>query len=111
MSKERVDKNYMEKTFNIYEFVNRRHITRIAYATVIEHENYVYCKYFEVNENYRGEGYGKSIIDDIFVAFPNKPIRYALTSKDSLGAKFWYRYIEDKKVMHIKGLTYEIQRS
>ena len=101
----------MEKTFNIYEFINRRHITRIAYATVIEHENYVYCKYFEVNENYRGEGYGKSIIDDIFVAFPNKPIRYTLTSKDSLGAKFWYRYIEDKKVMHIKGLTYEIQRS
>lgn len=101
----------MEKTFNIYEFINRRHITRIAYATVIEHENYVYCKYFEVNENYRSEGYGKSIIDDIFVAFPNKPIRYTLTSKDSLGAKFWYRYIEDKKVMHIKGLTYEIQRS
>ena len=41
----------MEKTFNIYEFVNRRNITRIAYATIVEHENYVYCKYFEVNKD------------------------------------------------------------
>lgn len=101
----------MEKTFNIYELATRRNITRIAYATVVEHENYVYCKYFEVNENYRNKGYGKSIIDDIFIAFPNKPIRYTLTSKDSLGAKFWNRYTEDKKVIHIKGLTYEIKRS
>ena len=101
----------MEKTFNIYEFVNRRNITRIAYATIVEHENYVYCKYFEVNEDYRGQGYGKSIVDDILIAYPDKPLRYTLTSKDSLGAKFWNHYVKYKKVIHIKGLTYEIQRS
>lgn len=102
----------MEKTCNIYQFVIGKHSTRIAaYATVIEHENYVYCKYFEVDKDYRGEGYGKSIIDGIFIAYPNKPLRYTLTSKDSLGAKFWNHYVKDKKVIHIKGLTYEIQRS
>ena len=101
----------MEKTLNIYEFVNRRKLTRIAYAAVIEHENYVYCKYFEVNKDYRGEGYGRAIVDDILIAFPDKPLRYTLTSKDSLGTKFWNRYTEDKKVTPIKGLTYEIQRS
>ena len=39
----------MEKTLNIYEFINRRNLTRIAYTTIVEHENYIYCKYFEVN--------------------------------------------------------------
>lgn len=101
----------MEKIFNIYEFINRRRITRIAYATVIEHENYVYCKYFEVDEDHRGKGYGKSIIDDILTAFPNKTLRYTLTSENSLGAKFWNHYTEDKNIIHIKGLTYEIKRS
>ncbi len=100
----------MEKTFSIFDYESNC-ITLVAYASVIEHISYVYCEYFEVHENYRGKGYGKSIIDDILIAFPNKSLRYTLTSENSLGAKFWNRYTEDKNVIHIKGLTYEIQRS
>lgn len=100
----------MEKTFTIFDYEGNC-ITLVAYASIIEHIDYIYCEYFEVHEEYRSKGYGRTIIDNILAAFPNKPLRYTLTSKDSLGAKFWNHYTEDKKVIHIKGLTYEIQRS
>lgn len=72
----------MEKTCNIYEFVNGKHSTKIAaYATVVEHENYIYCKYFEVNKDYRGEGYGKSIVDGILITYPDNRLDILLLQK------------------------------